>query len=105
MPELEAHRPRTLTVVGDHPLIGVIVQEGDQEIVRYFTDEAADETAMTPGVHRALALAGAWRDMDWAEALEELERIRHESKPTPPSSLVAIRFSLFLAASSDPWCP
>jgi hypothetical protein len=31
-----------------------------------------------------LALAGAWADLDWEEAEAELDRIRHESQPTPP---------------------
>jgi hypothetical protein len=29
-------------------------------------------------------LAGAWADLGWEEALDELDRIRHESQPTPP---------------------
>jgi hypothetical protein len=33
---------------------------------------------------RARALAGAWADLDWEEAHDELDRIRHESDPTPP---------------------
>ncbi len=32
----------------------------------------------------ARALAGAWSDLDWEEALDELDRIRKESEPTPP---------------------
>lgn len=35
-------------------------------------------------VQKALGLDGAWSDLDWEEALDELDRIRHESKPTPP---------------------
>jgi len=35
----------------------------------------------------ASALAGKWSDLDWETALEELARIRHESKSSPPLSL------------------
>jgi hypothetical protein len=35
-------------------------------------------------VQRALSLLGAWSDLDWNEAFEELERIRHANRPTPP---------------------
>jgi uncharacterized protein (DUF433 family) len=33
---------------------------------------------------RALSLAGAWSDLDFDEMIDALDRIRHESKPTPP---------------------
>jgi hypothetical protein len=50
----------------------------------YLVNEAeaaavADQTAAD-----ARALAGVWNDLDWAESVAELERIRHESRPTPP---------------------
>ena len=32
----------------------------------------------------ALDLIGAWRDIPWDEMEAELDRIRHESPPTPP---------------------
>ena len=32
----------------------------------------------------ALSAFGAWSDMDWEETREALDRIRHESTPTPP---------------------
>lgn len=35
-------------------------------------------------VKEALALAGAWADLPSEHLEEELDRIRHESKPTPP---------------------
>jgi hypothetical protein len=34
-----------------------------------------------------LALAGSWKALDFDEMLEQLDRIRHESKPTPPFTL------------------
>ena len=38
-------------------------------------------------LQKILSLFGAWSDLDWETALEELDRIRHESKPTPPLTL------------------
>ncbi len=35
-------------------------------------------------VKEALALAGAWSDLPSEHMEEELDRIRHETKPTPP---------------------
>ena len=37
-----------------------------------------------PAYIRLTVLAGAWSDLDWDEAEKELDRIRHESNPTPP---------------------
>jgi hypothetical protein len=68
------------------PLIGIIVEEKGKEVVRYFTEEAqADQEAS--GVAEALGLAGVWSDLDLDETLDALDRIRHESKPTPPIKL------------------
>ena len=73
----------------DQPLIGIPFEEDGRDMVRYFTDEADLEAASTPAsVQRALSLLGAWQDLgDWAEVERELDRIRHESKPTPPIEL------------------
>ena len=61
---------------------------GGLDAYRYFTDEAEADEASTPGgIQHAPSLAGAWQDMDWAEALDELDRIRYESRPTPPIDL------------------
>jgi hypothetical protein len=38
-------------------------------------------------IEETLALAGSWSDLDWDTMEEELDRIRHESKPTPPFRL------------------
>ena len=54
----------------------------------YFTDEEAVEAALpAAGVQNALSLLGAWDDIDSDDALEQLDRIRHGSKPTPPTDL------------------
>ena len=73
---------------GDQPLIGVLVADGDEDSVRYFTDEAEAEAALPPAsVQHALSLLGAWSDLDWEQAEEELDRIRHANPPTPPITL------------------
>ena len=87
MRERERHTP-SLEARLDQPLIGVIVQQNGQEVVRYFADEAAADAALADDVVQdALALAGAWSDLDFDEMLDALERIRHESTPTPPIDL------------------
>jgi len=53
-----------------------------------FTDEdAADAAVSQSATQAALAVIGAWSDFDWEETeetIDALNRIRHESKPTPP---------------------
>jgi hypothetical protein len=68
------------------PLIGIIVEEKGKEVVRYFTEEEQADQA-SPGVAEALSLAGVWSDLDLDETLDSLERMRHESTPTPPIDL------------------
>jgi DNA mismatch repair protein MutH len=43
--------------------------------------------AKSKAVQDALALAGAWKDLPADQMEEELDRIRHSSKPTPPLEL------------------
>jgi hypothetical protein len=38
-------------------------------------------------IEEILALAGSWKDLDSDDMLEQLDRIRHASKPTPPLAL------------------
>jgi hypothetical protein len=67
------------------PLIGVVLVENGQEVVRYFANEAeADSVIGSHGSANARSLAGAWADLDWEEAIDALDRIRHDSEPTPP---------------------
>jgi hypothetical protein len=68
------------------PLIGIIVEENGKEVVQYFTEEAQADR-VSGGVAEALGLAGAWSDLDLDETLDSLDRLRHESKPTPPIKL------------------
>lgn len=74
-----------LAVHPDRPLIGIVLVEEGQEVTRYFADEAeADAAVAAQAVTGARALAGAWSDLDWEEMVEELDRIRHANRPTPP---------------------
>lgn len=78
-------RPSSFTVRSDAPLLSVIDEENGEEVTRYFPDEPAAEAVVTEADTRAaLNAIGAWADLDWEETISELERIRHESKPTPP---------------------
>ena len=75
------------SVQGDpsQPLIGVMTEEQGIEVVRYFTTEQdADRVLVEDTTQAALALAGAWSDLAWDELEQALDRIRHESPPTPP---------------------
>jgi hypothetical protein len=70
------------------PLIGIIIEEKGKEVVRYFTDEKAADAAVSPrATQDALSVIGAWNDLDWDETVAALDRIRHESEPTPPIKL------------------
>ena len=85
MAELQPLEGRGFEVRRDQPLIGIPTLKGNEEVIQYFTDEEGAEASTTPAsVQRALSLLGAWKDIDSEDALEELDRIRHEIKPTPP---------------------
>lgn len=69
------------------PLIGIMLEENGHEVVRYFTEEkAADAAVSHNATQKALDVIGAWRDLDWNETVHAFDKIRHESKPTPPNS-------------------
>lgn len=74
----------SLVVAPDQPLIGVVEVESGRAVVRYATDDdAASSVSSAAVIAEARALAGAWADFDWEEAVAELDRIRHQSVPTP----------------------
>jgi hypothetical protein len=76
--------PPSLAAAAEQPLIGLVLEEDGQQIVRYFADEAAADAAVADhALARALAAIGSWSDLDWDETAEALDRIRHESTPTP----------------------
>ena len=77
-----------LTAHTGQPLIGIPVDADGQEGVRYFTsEEEADAATDQDATQAALSAIGAWSDLNLDEMLDELDRIRHESKPTPPINL------------------
>jgi len=45
------------------------------------------DTKRKTSIQEALALAGAWKDLPSDEMEEKLDRIRHQSAPTPPFTL------------------
>ena len=70
------------------PLIGIPFAENGHEVIRYFIDEAAADAAIREqAIQQAVSLAGSWSDLYWDEMEAALERIRHESPPTPPITL------------------
>ena len=70
------------------PLIGIPFTENGHEVVRYFADEAAADAAISPqAIQLAIRLAGSWGDLNWDEMEVAFDRIRHESRPTPPITL------------------
>ena len=74
-----------LAVHPDLPLIGVILTENGQEVVRYFANEAEADSAIASLITTDVrSLAGAWADLDWDEAIDALDHIRHDNEPTPP---------------------
>jgi hypothetical protein len=83
-----ANGQTSFTLTQNQPLIGIPFEENGQEVVRYFSEETQAEKAVSEDATKsALELAGAWSDLDWDEMVKELDRIRHQSKPTPPIEL------------------
>lgn len=81
----ERRRGDSLAVSDDLPLIGVVFFEDGRETVRYFCREEDIEAEIPAGATKdALALAGAWSDLDWDELEKALDLIRHESPPDLP---------------------
>ena len=66
-------------------LIAIPDDVDGEEITLYFaSQETADAWLADRRLSTALAAIGSWSDLDWEETLQALDRIRHESKPTPP---------------------
>lgn len=85
MAERRHQQEQSLLVQSNQPLIGIPFEENGQEVERYFTsEEAADAAVSQSATQAALSVIGAWSDLDWDEMVDALDRIRHESKPTPP---------------------
>jgi hypothetical protein len=73
------------SVQAESPLIGVFVDNEGQETVTYFvSDEVADQPLQQEQTQDPIKLAGVWSDLDADAMLDGLDRLRHESNPTPP---------------------
>jgi hypothetical protein len=82
-----AHQQPAFTQTQNQPLIGIPFEENGKEVIRYFSEEElADQAVAVGAAESALQLAGAWSDLSWEEMEESLDRIRHDSQPTPPIS-------------------
>ena len=88
MSSTRSPRSDSLVVRKGQTLIALPEIENGEPIMRYFVDDTNDSSLTRDEIiQRARELAGAWSDLDWDEAVDELDRIRHESIPTPPVDL------------------
>ncbi len=78
-----------LTLPVNRPLIGLLTEEDGRQVVRYFAGDSDADAATGPDerLSAALAVIGAWSDLDWDEFSSALDQIRHASPPTPPIDL------------------
>jgi hypothetical protein len=85
--ERHAENVPVLIVRSDQPLV-VATCTGDDAQLCYFADDLVDNEAdSAPVAQAALDAIGSWSDLDWDDVETELDRIRHESTPTPPIEL------------------
>lgn len=78
-------RISSLVVERDQPVIAIPLIDNGREVVQYAVEtETTTSDSLPDSVQDALDLVGVWNDLDWDETVEALERIRHESQPTPP---------------------
>jgi len=85
MAERQSDQSQSFLVPQDQALIGVVIRQHGQEVTRFFADEeAADAALPAQATDDALRLAGSWHDIPWDELSEGLDRIRHDSPPSPP---------------------
>jgi hypothetical protein len=81
---VDTNRTSLVTDLHD-PLFAIVFEENGRNVVRYFASEAEADAFVTDEHRReAFEAIGSFKDLDWEEMLSELERIRHESAPTPP---------------------
>ena len=52
----------------------------NNEIVAVLTPVKTEGKQQKKAIEETLALAGAWKDLDFDDMLEQLDKIRHESK-------------------------
>ena len=78
------NQPLSFVVRSDQPLIGIILENEGHEFVEYTADDNADPAAHSRVLQDAIDVIGAWSDLDWDVMERALDRIRHQSIPTPP---------------------
>jgi hypothetical protein len=84
----EVEREPALTVRSNEALIGIVLVENGEEVTHYFVEDMTANVADVSDVTQAaLDAIGAWSDLDWDEMERALDRIRHDSPPTPPFEL------------------
>ena len=72
----------------DAPLIALPAEIDGRDVVLYFTSHEQAEAYFGPeALEAALDLAGVWSVLDWDDVRSGLERIRKESRPSPPLDL------------------
>ena len=67
--------------------LGQLPSEEQEELAAQIEAQLVErkrERRVQPGKQSALDLIGAWSDLPWEPMEETLDRIRHESQPTPP---------------------
>ena len=81
--------PKADLIVGrKQMLFAVPVDDDGEESIRYVVEAVdGDSQPDDEDIQQALNVIGAWSDLDWEEAADELDRIRHGSQPTPPLEL------------------
>ena len=73
-----------VSALDDEPIISIPDRDDPNVWHHFYTEEDADAYTTREDIERAKAAAGAWGDIDYDEMLDALDRIRHESTPTPP---------------------
>ena len=77
-------RGEYLVAEHDQPLIAIPVEENGRVVTYYFVEDTVADAVLPRSTQEALSVIGAWSDLDWDEMVDALDRIRHESPPTPP---------------------
>ena len=75
---------RFLIVRNDEELMAIPMEVDGEEVTCYLVDDEAEDAAFPNATRAALAAIGSCSDLDWETWAEELDRIRHQSTPTPP---------------------
>ena len=66
------------------------IEDMTEPLEEVHTSRRVIDPSLPKTVRDALAVAGAWSDLQDDDEFEALDRIRHESKPTPPIDLDGI---------------